>query len=170
MIKIFGYIFLLLAAIGFVVYLFNFVRRILFLHKLNKKTKLDLLPYTFGPLRGCCFGITADSKNDVYSSGKNRLLTDLQLAMIENYKPGGIWYDEEKIPRHISNYSLTPGHFVSFSYDTGRFSSIFENKESIKVDELEFFYNELALLKRWKFGSGCYFIDEQRPSSSEDKQ
>ena len=55
MIKIFGYIFLLLAAIGFVVYLFNFMRRILFLRKLNKKIKLDLLPYTSGPLRGCYF-------------------------------------------------------------------------------------------------------------------
>ena len=55
MIKCLGYIFLILAAIGFVVYLFNFVRRILFLRKLNKKTKLYLPPYTFGPLRGCYF-------------------------------------------------------------------------------------------------------------------
>ena len=111
MLECLGYIFLVLAAIGFVIYLFNFVRRILFLRKL-KKRKIVLSPYVYGTLRCPRFGITAGTED----------------------------------------------------------TDIFENKESNKVDELEFFYNELALLKRWKFGSECYFIDEQRPSSSEDKQ
>ena len=125
------------------------MRRILFLRKL-KKRKFGLTPYVYGTFRCSSFGITTGTEDTEYHGGKTTLFTDFSLAMMKEYKPGGIWYDEEKIPRFISNYSLTP--------------------ESNKVNEHDSFYNELALLKHWKFGSGCYFIDEQRPSSSEDKR
>ena len=68
--------------------------------------------------------------DNVYSGDKTRLLTDLQLAAMENYKPGGIWYDEEKMPRPVTNYYAAPLHFVSFRYHTEGLSEIYdENKE-----------------------------------------
>ena len=102
MIKCLGYIFLILAAIGFVIYLFNFVRKILFLRKL-KKSKIGLTPYVYGAFRCSHFGITAGTEDtEIFENKESNKVNELdsfynEIARIKLLKFGSecIFFDEQ---------------------------------------------------------------------------
>lgn len=129
MIKVLAYTLLSLFGLGFVTFVFFYLRNKIALNRL-KKTIEDKL-FIFLPMYSMY--------ECQYLGGKTRLLTDFQLAEMENYKPGGIWYDEEKMPRLVTNYCAAPPYFVSFRYHSeGLSDEQMKALQSMDPDEREF--------------------------------